>query len=103
MPDIPGTYEHKDNCNRGGGISDRLRRLGIRGKAVFRWHETETRAVSGSEQVFIRFDLLTGQEMKVLTKNRLITVALAVAVIALMNRNDTTKKLLTGDGGGLFG
>lgn len=41
--------------------------------------------------------------MKLLTKNRLLTVALTVAVIALMNRNDSTKKLLAGDGGGLFG
>lgn len=41
--------------------------------------------------------------MTVLTRNRMVTVALAVGVIAAMYRNDRTRELLTGESGGWFG
>lgn len=41
--------------------------------------------------------------MKLLTKNRLVTIALTIGVLAMLYRNDTTKGLILGDTGGLFG
>jgi len=40
--------------------------------------------------------------MKLFGKSRLTTVAMAVGAVALMYRFNTTKKALTGEGGGGF-
>lgn len=41
--------------------------------------------------------------MKIFTKNRVVTVLLAVGTVALMHRQAQAKALLTGDNGGFFG